>query len=155
MTRRFALAFALLCLTAAPWTALAQSGDGQSLTKDGLTAYIGVVPAAIVKGQAPGNSSPMPHAGIPGGRHEIHLVVALFEANDGARVADATVTAQVSALALGGPTKPMEAMDIAGTVTYGGFFDMSGAEFYKVKLTIRRPGSPSPVVMEFSYDHRP
>ena len=127
MNRRSAPAFALLCLTSAPLTALAQSDDGQSQTKDGLIAYIGVVPAAIVKGQAPGNSSPMMHAGVPRGRHEIHLVVAVFEANDGARVSDASVTAQVSALALGGPTKPMEAMDIAGTVTYGGFFDMSGA----------------------------
>ena len=154
VNRRSALAFALLCLIANPLKALAQSGDGQSQTKDGLIAYIGVVPAAIVKGQASGNSSPMMHAGIPRGRHEIHLVVAVFEANDGARVSDASVTAQVSALALGGPTKPMEAMDIAGTVTYGGFFDMSGAELYTVRLTIRRPGIPSPVVMDLSYDHR-
>jgi hypothetical protein len=152
--RLAALVFALLCLTADPRAALAQSDDGLSQTKDGLTAYIGVTPSAVVKKQATGESPPMMQSGMPSGRHEVHVVVAMLEAASGARVSDANVTAQVSGLALVGPIKSLEAMEIANTITYGGFFDMAGSELYTVKLTIMRPGAASPVVMELSYDHR-
>jgi hypothetical protein len=43
---------------------------------------------------------------------------------------------------------------IAGTTTYGGFFDVPGFDLYTMKLTIDRPGEPQPVVFNFKYDHR-
>jgi len=44
-------------------------------------------------------------------------------------------------------------MQIAGTTTYGGFFDLPGADLYTVKLTVARGGA-SPAVFQFKYDHR-
>ena len=125
----------------------------QSKTAEGLTVHLGVVPAEIVKGSQPHSGQAM-HGGIPKGMHEHHLVVAVFEAATGARVADANVSAQVSGIGLAGSTKTLEAMQIAGTTTYGAFFDLPGADLYTIKVTIARPGLQRPVAMTFKYDHR-
>jgi hypothetical protein len=127
---------------------VAQTVDDYTLTAGGLTVYLGVMPAAIVKGQPP------MHGGAPGGPHEYHLVAAIFEAATARRVSDATVTAKMSGLGLSGPEKALEPMKIADTITYGGFFHLPGADLYTVTLVIRRPGSQQPVVMDFKYDHR-
>jgi hypothetical protein len=78
------------------------SVDDYTLTAGGLTVYLGVMPAAIMKGQPP------MHGGAPGGPHEYHLVAAIFEAATARRVSDATVTAKMSSLGLSGSEKPLE-----------------------------------------------
>jgi hypothetical protein len=45
-------------------------------------------------------------------------------------------------------------MDIANTITYGGFVRPPGADLYAIRLTIQRPAVDHPVVFEFEYDHR-
>jgi hypothetical protein len=45
-------------------------------------------------------------------------------------------------------------MEIANTASYGGFFDLPGADFYTIRLTIQRPDRPQAVAVEFKYDHR-
>ena len=120
--------------------------DGQFKTAGGLSVYLGVVPAEILKG-------PEMHGGAPSGRHEYHLVVAIFDVASNTRVSDATVTAQVSGLGLSGSQKLLEPMKIADTVTYGGYFYLPGADRYTVKLTVQRPGSRPPVNFDFNYQH--
>ena len=125
----------------------------QSKTAGGVTVYLGVVPAEIVKGlHASGAERPM-HGGIPKGPHEYHFVAAVFDAAGGARVSDAVVTAEVAGLGLSGSKKKLEPMQIAGTTTYGGFFDLPGFDLYTVRLTVVRGGA-SPAVLQFKYDHR-
>ena len=119
--------------------------EGQQTVGD-LTVYLGVVPAEIVK-------EPM-HGGAPKGAHEHDLVAAVFNAKTGARVSDASVTAQVSGLGLAGARKRLAAMEIAGTTTYGGFFSLPGADLYTVRLAIERGSGSRPVVVDFKYDHR-
>jgi hypothetical protein len=128
--------------------AVAQTVDDYTRTVGGLTAYLGVMPAAIVKGQPP------MHDRASGGPHEYHVVAAIFEAASATRVSDATVTAKVSGLGLSGSEKALEPMKIADTITYGGFFYLPGADLYTLTLVIRRPGSQQPVVMDFKFDHR-
>lgn len=94
------------------------------------------------------------HGRIPSGPHEYHVVAAIFDAATGARISDANVTAQVSGLGLSGTKKKLEPMEIAGTTTYGGFFDLPGFDLYTVRLAIDRAGAPQPVVLDFKYDHR-
>src|SRR6516165_11584120 len=106
------------------------------------------MPAELVKGQ------PVMHGGVPAGRHEDHIVVAIFDAASGARVSDATVTARVSGLGLSGSEKTLEPMNIANTITYGGFFNLPGADLYTITVSIRRPDRQQPVVLDFKYDHR-
>lgn len=126
----------------------AEAGD--SKTAGGLTVYLGIVPAEIVKGQHP--AGPQVHGGVPKGSHEFHVVAAVFDAASNARITDATVTAKVSGLGLSGPQKTLEPMKIADTLTYGAFFNLS-ADLYTIKLTVQRPGSQT-VAFDFKYDHR-
>ena len=126
----------------------------QSKTAGGVTVYLGVVPAEIVKGLPAGGRTERPmHGGIPKGPHEYHFVAAVFDAASGARVSDAVVTAEVAGLGLSGSKKRLEPMQIAGTTTYGGFFDLPGFDLYTVRLTVERSGA-SPAVLQFKYDHR-
>jgi hypothetical protein len=136
-------------------TSLANAAETDlSKTAGGVTVYLGVVPAEIVKGLPAGSSTERPmHGRIPKGRHEYHVAAALFDAASGARVSDAVVTAEVSGLGLAGNKKKLEPMQIAGTTTYGGFFELPGFDIYTVKLTVERSG-PGPAVMQFKYDHR-
>ena len=60
--------------------ALSQGTDDYRRTAGGLTVYLGVMPAELVKGQ------PTMHGGTPPGPHEHHIVVAVFDALSPARV---------------------------------------------------------------------
>lgn len=132
----------------------AQAISNDTSTARGLTAYLGVMPAEIVKGHPSTHPEGAMHGGAPESAHEYHVVVAIFDAASGARVSDATVTAKISGLGLPGHEKTLEPMVIANTITYGGFFQLPGADLYTVSVTVKRPGSQAPVVLEFRYDHR-
>ena len=45
-------------------------------------------------------------------------------------------------------------MEIAGTISYGGFFNLPGRDLYTVRLTIERPGAARAIELNFKYDHR-
>jgi len=126
----------------------------ETLSKNGLTVYLGVAPAEIVKGPSAHSVERPMHGRVPNGPHEYHVLAAIFDAATGDRVSNARVTAQVSGIGLAGAKKKLEPMQIASTTTYGGFFDVPGFDLYTVRLTIARPGEPQPVVFNFKYDHR-
>ena len=64
-------------------------------TAGGLSVYLGVMPAEIVKGLPSASTTERPmHGGIPKGAHEYHFVAAVFDAASSARVSDAVVTAE-------------------------------------------------------------
>ena len=155
LTRLFAMVVMALWVSVAPSRRPATAADnGQFKTTDGLAVYLGVVPAEIIKGPPPHSAERPMHGHIPKGAHEYHIVAAVFDATTSARVSNASVTAQVSGLGLSGPSKMLEPMEIAGTTTYGGFFDLPGRDLYTVKLSIERSGGARPVIMQFKYDHR-
>lgn len=129
----------------------AASADRETQSAGGLTVYLGIVPAAIVKGPAPHSGEQSMHGATPHGPHEHHLVVAVFDSATNARVEDATITAQVSGLGLSGPEKILEPMKIADSVTYGAYFNLT-PDLYTIKVTVQRPGAQS-VVLYFKYDH--
>jgi hypothetical protein len=126
--------------------------DAQFKTVDGLAVYLGVVPAAIVKGHPSGHAEQTMHGGVPAGRNEYHIVVAVFDVVTSERVSDAIVRAEVSGLGLAGPRKTLEPMTIAQTITYGGFFDLPGRDIYTVELEIQRPDT-KPVAVNFTYEN--
>lgn len=125
-----------------------------SKTNGGLTVYLGVIPAEIVKGPGPHSAERPMHGRIPRGPYEFHVVAAVFDAATGARVSDAAVTAQVSGLGLSGTKKKLEPMQIEGTTTYGAFFNLPGRDIYTVKLSVERPGAARLTTFDFKYDHR-
>ena len=152
--RAIAAVLGVLCIAFAP-SGVANAADTDlSKTAGGVTVYLGVVPAEIVKGLATGGTTEQPmHGRIPKGPHEYHIVAAVFDAATRARVPDANVTAQIAGLGLSGSSMKLEPMQIAGTTTYGGFVNLPGLDLYTVKLTIERSGA-SPAVLQFKYDHR-
>jgi len=81
------------------------------------------------------------------------VLVSLFDAQSGARVADAEITARVT-----GPRQPEEKrllhVPLAGEIAYGNFFHMRPDERYRIELTIRRAGSAGAVTAGFDYRHR-
>jgi hypothetical protein len=126
--------------------------DANYKTAGGMAAYLGVVPAELVKGPGPHSAERPMHGRIPKGQHEYHIVVAIFDARTGARISDATVSAKISGLGLSGDRKVLEPMKIADTVTYGGFFNLT-RNIYTIRLTVQRPGA-QPISLDFRYDHR-
>lgn len=139
----------IVVLAGHPATA-AQSGDTKSA--GGLTVYLGIMPAGIVKGPEPHAAEYHMHGGSPRGAHEHHIIVAVFDSTSNARIEDATVTAKISGLALSGPQVTLEPMRIADTVSYGTYVNLT-SDLYTIKVTVQRPGA-QPVVLDFKYDHR-
>lgn len=134
--------------------ASAQGADaGQYRSAGGLAVYIGLMPASLVKGHASAQAERRMHGGARGGRHEYHLVAAVFDEGSGARISDARVSARIAGLGLAGGWTRLEPMQIAGTTTYGAFVTFRGADRYTIHLEIDRGGSGSPVRMRFPFEH--
>jgi len=150
-----AAVIAMLCASMAHWSdGAAAAEDTEYKSVGGLAVYLGVVPAEIVKGHPRGHPEQTMHSGVPIGPHQYHVLAAIFDSASGARISDAAVTAQISGLGLSGGGQTLEPMEISGTITYGGYFNLPGRDLYTVRLTIERPGVARAVVVDFRYDHR-
>ncbi len=120
----------------------------------GLGVYLGVLPAAIVRGHQEDHPEATMHGGVPSGGHEYHIIIAVFEAATGVRIENAKVTATVSGLGhVGQNSLELEPMAIAGTVTYGGFVALPGSDRYDIVLAISVPGRSAPARVSFTYQH--
>jgi hypothetical protein len=145
---------AMVSLLSGVGTPLRADEASQSVTDHGLTVYYGIVPAAIAQGIAGSHGEASQHGGPPAGeKPSYHLLVAVFNAVTGERVANGTVTASVTKPGLDRPAKPLEPMKIADTVTYGNFFDFPQHGVYRIRVTVIRPEKPQPVVIDLSYDY--
>jgi hypothetical protein len=156
-TLLFLLAAMLLWALTAPGDALAAE-DGSYKMAGGLAVYLGVLPAAMVQGHPTDHAQEAMHGGVPRGRHAVHLMAAVFDAANGARIEDAAVEASVTPVAdaaahIAGVTRRLESMAIAGTVTYGNYFTMRGDGPYRIVLTISQAEAAKSLILEFSYDH--
>jgi hypothetical protein len=118
-----------------------------------LAIYLGVIPAAVVRGHPSAHAEASMHkdARSPG-RQDYHLTIALFERESGKRVENAEVIGTVSGLGhIGTNQLRLEPMLIAGTVTYGGYVPMARNEQYTITLDISRPGAGPKLKAEFLY----
>ncbi len=91
------------------------------------------------------------HGGAQRGAHEYHIMVAVFDAATGARIADARISARVAPTWLGGSSKDLETMTIANAVTYGNYFYLPDSGDYTISVNIQR--DTTPVTLDFSYRH--
>jgi hypothetical protein len=137
------LLFAGQSLAADPAHALRQAGRE-------VVFHYGVVPAQVVLAHPDKHPEREMHQGVaPKGAS--HLVVALFDAAKGERIARAEVTATVSLL--GGPsvTKRLEPMTVADQPSFGGFFTLGMPGIYKLRFEARAPGIREAATAEFEY----
>lgn len=122
------------------------------LSKNGITAYIGVVPAQMVASHVRMESAATMHGGIPDDRMAKHVVISLFR-EDGSRIADAEVTGTVRSAEEPdrGESKPLEPFAMAGETSYGNYFRFEMHRSYLIDVSVRVPGSQAPVEFSFRY----
>jgi cytochrome c5 len=139
---------------ATPAAPAAKAAAGQDYrVVDGTTIYFGVVPAEAIRSR-PKDYPESEYGVAPPGPQQYYVTVALFDANNGQRITDATVRARVSTATGAGPEKALEPMTIAVSRSYGSYFAMAGAGPYTINVQIRRPGAPDPIQAQFEYASR-
>jgi len=129
-------------------TVSAQSANPYHQAVNGMEVYFGVMAAEIVRGHPATQTEARMHTQhqpVPG---EKHVVVAIFDAASGARITDATATLRVIG---GGPERPLELMNIAGSESYGNYLTLPDQGSHKVRVVINRPGQSGPVAVTFPY----
>lgn len=141
----------LAVLALAQLLALPADADEHSRSVNGHTVYLGVVPAKVVKGHEPGHPERLMHGGVPYGRGQYHVVVAIFESASGKRITDAGVVARVSEPGLGPVRKQLQPMVIAGAMSFGNYFSMGGPGPYSIKVTFELPTIKRKLETEFHY----
>lgn len=148
----------LLCAAIAGIAALLLSSaladdSGQHKIVNGLAIYLGVMPAEMILGHPKPHTEAEMHGGVPAGGHQYHVLVSLFDNATGKRIANAQVKANIFEIGLSGVRKKLEPMLIAGTISYGNYFNMAGANPYRILVQIRLPGSAGLIETEFEYRH--
>lgn len=148
ITMRAGMCALLLSLAAhASWA----TAGGQYQTVAGMSVYVGVLPAEMLRGHPRGHHEREMHGGVPGGANRHHVVAALFETASGRRIADARVNVGVSGLGMATTRARMEPMSIDGMTTYGAYVTLPGPGPHKIRIEIRRPGAAGAAEAEFDY----
>ena len=124
-------------------------------TVDGITIYVGVMPAELVKGHITASGEPGAlHGGTTPASSSHHIVVALFDSGTGAHITDAQIRAGVRDRSNDHePDMTLEPMQINGAMSYGNFFQMQGPGVWRIHLEILRPGMSAPIEADFGYEH--
>ena len=125
--------------------------DGQHKTVEGVSVYIGVLPAEMLLGHPKGHHEREMHGGVPAGVNRYHVVVALFDAASGRRITDARVKVGGASLGLAASFKKAEPMLVNNVVTYGNYVSMPGGGPYKIQIEIRLRGAGKSIEVEFDY----
>lgn len=136
--------------TALLWIALALSlpvAAAQPEVVDGVAVYMGVVPAEIVSEHAPQHIDPQ----MPWGADWRHVMVAVFDAESGARLTGAEVTALVSGPDGDSVRRRLEPMVLGSTITYGDYFRLPAPGLYRIRIGVRGPELQGAVEAEFEY----
>ena len=126
-------------------------------TVDGLTVYLGVVPAAVTRAHLPAHAERTMHGGLARpGLHDVHLLVAVFNSASGKRVGNVAVTARIHGDGRKLGTVRLTPMTVNGALTYGGYASIGLLDDIMISIDIRRPGRTprtSTVTAQFDYSH--
>lgn len=145
------LAGAALALSA-PAANAQDAATDNTMVVDGVLAYLGVLPAAMVRGHPRAHPEAAMHGGVPEGRGQYHLILALFNAASGARIETAQVSVTVMGLGhTGGTTLTLDPMQIAGTITWGTFVDLPGSDTYDLTFSVGLPGRETALSLPFRW----
>lgn len=139
--------------TTASWAGLREG----SQTADGLTVYLGVVPAAIVRGHAKAHVETKMHGGTPlANPHSVHLVAAVFNSANGVRRSDVRVIARIHGRGNKRWAVPLTAMRINGANSFGGYTSLGRNEDVVISIDVfpaNRSARSQPTTMQFQFTH--
>jgi hypothetical protein len=122
---------------------------------DGLSVYLGVLPAALVERRHPAaHPEGAMHGGPPRGQHAYHVMVSVFDDETGERVEDLEVEARVTPLGRAAIARRLEPMSMADTITYGNYFNLATSGPHRIRVSLSRHGVADRSTVEFTYDHR-
>lgn len=124
-------------------------GPIQHVTAGGLDVYLGRVSAERMRAFPAGSPEAKMHGGVPGGSGYYHMNVSLFDTATQAQVTGASVDLEVEQLGMGAEKKPLEAVSIAGGVSYGAYVRLQPKRDYTFVVRVKRPGSAAPVQAKF------
>lgn len=145
---------ALAGIAASLLTAAFAADSSQHKVVHGVAIYLGVLPAEMVLGHPRAHTEAAMHGGVPAGKHQQHVVVALFDNATGKRISGAKVSARVHEINLAGVQKKLAPMLIAGTVSYGNYFNMPATNNpYRIQVRIELPGVADVIEAQFDYQH--
>jgi len=146
---------ALVLISVAFFNPLATASDAPENFQvvNGVAVYLGVMPAQVIEGRHKTRKETKKHKRALKKEHRDHVVVALFDNATGKRIENAKVKASVMEFGLGAKQKKLERMKIAGTITYGNYFDMPSKDIYHIKIQIRRPGIKDVIEAKFTHKH--
>lgn len=125
--------------------------DGQHKVVDGVSIYIGVLPAEMLLGHPKGHHEREMHGGVPAGTNRYHVVISLFDAASGKRITDARVRIGGASIGMAASRQKAEPMLINNVTTYGAYVTLAGPGPYKIQITIKRDGAAKPIEVEFDY----
>ena len=128
-----------------------KASEAQSQLKNGLRFEYGLVLDAAPR-LTDSPAYPM-HNGAPRPTNTYHVVLALFDAASGARIADDDVAMTLSGPGHSGAASlPMDAMAVGGQASYGRYVVLPEPGTYRMTFDVRRPGrSPSHVKAAFKF----
>lgn len=128
----------------------AEPAHSQRRTVQDVEFHYALAPAAIVLAHPDQHPEREMHGGVPS-KGASHLVLALFDAAKGQRIAEAEVMATVTLLGGASVTRRLESMRIADQPSFGGFFSLGAPGIYRIRFEVRRPGSPAAASAEFEH----
>lgn len=121
---------------------------------NGVAIYLGVLPAEMILGHLKPHPEAEMHGGVPAGQHQQHILVTLFDHASGKRISGAKVSARVYEINRAGTQKKLEPMLIAGTISYGNYFNMPVTNSpYRIRVLIELPGVAGVIETEFEHQH--
>ncbi len=129
--------------------------DNGYVLDHGIAIYYATIPAEIIRGHPQEHPETTMHGGIPRSPHAYHVMVALFDAQTLQRITDADVMADIAEAGFAGEKKRLEKFTVADAVTFGIYFEMRPNIGYRIKITVKTPGSKDEAHVEFQFKHGP
>lgn len=134
-------------------TANAQVSSDYAVVDD-VTIYYAILPAEMLQSFPSGSQEARMHGGVPRGKHVHHVQVALFDATTGNRITDATVTATIAEVGLGGADYTLEPFKVGDALTYGGYAEFQKTSLYNIAVRVILPEDGRVIAETFKYRHR-
>lgn len=137
--------YGVVTLHTAPPAAAAVDNPYHKLV-DGADIYLGMMRAdAIPAGQRQGT--------VPSGKGYYHVNISLFDAKTKFAITDAQVKVNV-ADPISSETKALEVISANNTISYGGYFRLTGEYPYTITAQVQLPGAASVSEAKFQYKVR-
>ena len=122
------------------------TNTNQHKVVDGVSVYLGVLPAEIIEGP----EATRMHDGLPIGQFRYHVTVAVFN-ESGKRLEQARISVRLATHKNKTEFKILEEMKFNNKLVYGNYFTLPVSGPYRIEVIINHPHYPKPIKTEFQY----